>query len=112
MFFTFTALAYSIHVSYPERHDRPEDFPQLLTEGPYSACRHPFYLLLILIQFSIALYFFSLQAAAIAAVFLPMWYALMRIEEKEFASTLRQEVSRIHEACTDGTAAKEESYQA
>ena len=36
-----TALAFYVHSLFPKRHDRPEDFDELLTDGPYRYVRHP-----------------------------------------------------------------------
>ncbi len=83
---TVTA-AVKIHSMFPkERHDRPEDFKELMTSGPYAICRHPFYLSLILNQFSIALTTLSWVGLAVYAAMLPGWYVLIRLEERELIS--------------------------
>ncbi len=81
--FTSASLAAAIHRSYPKRHDEPSDIGQLYTEGPYALCRHPFYLLLILVQFSIPAYTLSLWGAIVCLAMLPLWMLLVRLEEKE-----------------------------
>ena len=83
LFIASTVLAYKVHSMYPERHDKPEDFPELLTNGPYAYCRHPFYLALILNKASIPLYFCSLPGLLVFALTLPAWLHLIRIEERE-----------------------------
>ncbi len=77
------ALAAAIHRSYPEKHDSPRDTGTLFTEGPYSLCRHPFYLFLILVQASIPLIFLSFWGIIVITGFIPLWLLLVRIEEKE-----------------------------
>ncbi len=52
LFIISSIVAYRIHRMYPERHDKPSDFPQLLTTDPYALCRHPFYATLIVNQLS------------------------------------------------------------
>lgn len=81
--FTSTSLALAIHRSYPKKHDKPSDFEKLFTRGPYKACRHPFYLLLIIATFSLPLAMLSLWGLAIAALSTPLWILLMRLEERE-----------------------------
>ncbi len=83
LFYVSVALAVAIHRSYPEKHDSPRDTGALFTEGPYSLCRHPFYLFLILIQASIPLIFLSFWGIITLVAFLPLWFLLVRVEEKE-----------------------------
>jgi protein-S-isoprenylcysteine O-methyltransferase Ste14 len=83
LFFVSIALSTKIHQLLPERHEKPSDFPKLHTEGPYAHCRHPLYLLLILLQFSIPLYYYSMEGTVIALLTLPAWYMLARAEEKD-----------------------------
>ena len=75
--------AIRIHSIYPEKHDKPLDFPELITNGPYSICRHPFYGVLILNQYSIALTLLSLYGLIITTALLPFWLFLIKIEERE-----------------------------
>jgi protein-S-isoprenylcysteine O-methyltransferase Ste14 len=77
----FSAVA--IHRSFPETHEKASDFPALRTAGIYRYCRHPLYLVLILLQFSIALYFYSIEAMVVVLLTMPAWYALARNEEKD-----------------------------
>jgi len=83
LFLASIALAAAIHHWFPERHEKPRDFPRLYTEGPYAYCRHPFYLLLILLQFSIPLYICSMEGVVTAFLTLPAWYMLARAEETD-----------------------------
>ncbi len=71
---------------FPAKHDRPEDFPSLLKEGPYRYCRHPFYSALILNQISIPMIMHSLIGTVFFGAFLPAWYLLIRLEEAELIS--------------------------
>ncbi len=75
--------AVTIHGSYPDRHDSPYDFSDLLTVGPYSLCRHPFYLSLMGVQVGISLYMDSALGLASFVLTLPAWYLLMVREERE-----------------------------
>ncbi len=79
---TFIA-AYRIHRMYPARHDKPSDFPHLLTTGPYAICRHPFYGALIANQLSITLAFASTYGIAVWAACIPLWLAVIKVEEQE-----------------------------
>ena len=82
-FFTSVALASAVHRSFPPKHDEPKDFEMLYTEGPYQLCRHPFYFLLMIIQISIPLIFLSAPGLFLALAFVPAWYALAKVEERE-----------------------------
>ncbi len=77
------SLALAIHRSYPAKHDKPEDIGQLFTEGPYSQCRHPFYLLVMLAQISTPLTLTSLTGLLVAIALIPAWLVLIKIEEEE-----------------------------
>ena len=72
-----------IHGLFPERHDKPSDFPELITWGPYSLCRHPFYFWTIINQLSIPLILGSLPGLVAWLASLPFWVILMKTEEKE-----------------------------
>jgi len=81
--FASVTLASIIHDYYPKKHDKPEDFPSLIQEGPYSLCRHPFYFLLVALQICVAVYFLSYQALISSILVLPLWFGLIRVEEKD-----------------------------
>lgn len=83
MLYTSVALASAIHRSYPAKHDKPEDVKELFVEGPYKLCRHPFYLLTMMAQISIALSLASLMGLLTAITLIPLWLFLIRVEEKE-----------------------------
>ncbi len=72
-----------LHGLFPEKHDKPSDFPELITWGPYSLCRHPFYFWTIINQLSIPLILGSLSGLIAWLATLPFWIIFMRIEEKE-----------------------------
>ena len=80
-----------IHRMYPEKHDRPSDFPRLLQEGPYALCRNPFYGLTMVNQIAIARLFLSLEGVALFIVLIPLWYALIRLEERELVACWGQQ---------------------
>jgi len=83
-----------IHNIYPEKHDELSDFPRVITEGPYSICRHPFYAVLIVNQYSIALIGFSLEGLLMSTAMLPLWILLMQVEEKELLNQWDKEYER------------------
>ncbi len=83
LLYVSVALASAIHRSYPARHDKPKDMESLLTEGPYSLCRHPFYLFMILIQIAIPLTMVSILGILFAVALIPAWIYLIKLEEKE-----------------------------
>ncbi len=72
-----------IHSMFPPRHDRPEDFEELMTSGPYAYCRHPFYLALMVNQFSLPILFLSLTGLIVYLLLLPLWLMLIKLEERE-----------------------------
>ena len=92
-----TALAFYVHSLFPERHDRPEDFDKLLTDGPYRYVRHPFYSALILLGFGIALFFESVPGLIVAVLTLPLWEKLVELEEKELLEHWGDEYRRFME---------------
>ncbi len=81
--FVSTALAASIHSSYPERHDSPGDFSQLLVKGPYELCRHPMYFFTVIAQLSIPITLLSLWGILVAVAITPLWINLIKLEERE-----------------------------
>ena len=86
LFVLSTAMAWRIHSMFPKKHEKPEDFPRLLKDGPYRYCRHPFYLSLILNQVSIPMIVHSAFGAVLFLATLPAWYYLIRLEEAELVS--------------------------
>jgi protein-S-isoprenylcysteine O-methyltransferase Ste14 len=83
LIFLCLAMAATIHQSFPKEHEKASQFPKLYTQGAYAHCRHPLYLSLIILQFLIPLYMWSLEGLSIWLVTLVLWYALARVEEKE-----------------------------
>jgi len=57
MILSSAIMAWRIHSMYPPRHDRPEDFQELLVNRPYKYVKHPFYLMFIIMGYGIALFF-------------------------------------------------------
>ena len=80
------AAAVKIHRSLPKEHERASQFPRLYTQGPYAHCRHPLYLFLIILQFLISIYMWSLEGLLVSFLTLSLWYVLIRAEEKELVS--------------------------
>lgn len=72
-----------IHSLFPEKHEKPEDFPILLTNGPYRLCRHPFYFWTIMNLLSIPLILGSIPGVVSWTAVFPLWIILMKAEEKE-----------------------------
>ncbi len=82
--FTLSLLGmHRVHSLYPKKHDVPSDFPKLLKEGPYSIVRHPLYALTIVNQVSIPTIALSIEGFIAFLVCLPLWYVLIKWEEKE-----------------------------
>jgi protein-S-isoprenylcysteine O-methyltransferase Ste14 len=94
----FTSAA-AIHRSFPKTHEKAGDFSKVRTTGLYAHCRHPLYLTLILLQFSISLYFYSIEGIVVVLLTLPVWYALARQEEKDllkhYGKTYREYMKRV-----------------
>ena len=72
-----------IHGLFPEKHDKPGDFPILLTDGPYRLCRHPFYFWTMMNLLSIPLILGSIPGLILWIAIFPFWVILIKIEEKE-----------------------------
>ncbi len=95
----FFTSATAIHRSFPKKREKAGDFLKLRTTGLYAHCRHPLYLTLILLQFSISLYFYSIEGIVVVLFTLPTWYALARQEEKDllkhYGNTYREYMKRV-----------------
>ncbi len=76
-------FAFYVHSLFPEKHDRPEDFGELLKDGPYRFVRHPFYSAFIFLGFGIALFFTSVPGILASIMMLPLWKRLAEMEERE-----------------------------
>jgi len=83
LFILSTLTAYRIHSLYPPKHDKPSDFPKLLTEGPYRFCRHPFYASLMINQLSIPLISSSAMGLLLFLSIIPFWMIVIKKEERE-----------------------------
>jgi len=75
--------AFYVHRLFPINHERLEDFPNLLEDGPYRYVRHPFYSSLILISFGIPLLCKSIPGLAAAIFLIILWEKLADIEKRE-----------------------------
>ncbi|MDK2463597.1 MAG: isoprenylcysteine carboxylmethyltransferase family protein [Candidatus Korarchaeota archaeon] len=75
-------LGACVHRSLPDRHDRPDDFGGLITEGPYSVVRHPFYLTTILAWLGAAVYSLSTGILLLALTSGLLWSLAAALEER------------------------------
>ncbi len=93
--FILTIIAMvKVHSMYPKKHDLPSDFPKLLREGPYAVVRHPLYALVITNQLSIPAFMLSLWGLITFLACLPLWYVLIRLEERELIDYWGEEYLR------------------
>lgn len=90
-------LSIYLHSLFPKRHNRPQDFGRLLTEGPYRYVRHPFYSAFIFMGFGIALFCVSIPGIVAYALTLPLWEKLAELEEKELLEYWGEEYRRFME---------------
>ena len=90
-------LAIYLHSLFPRRHDRPEDFDRLLTDGPYRYVRHPFYSVFIVMGFGIGLFCVSVLGLLSYVLMLPLWRKLAEIEEQELLEYWGDEYRRFME---------------
>ena len=80
----FSFFAVYVHSLFPRRHRSPEDFPVLLTGGPYGHIRHPFYSCFIFIGYGAALLAISpIERALNTLLTIPLFTFLARKEEGE-----------------------------
>jgi len=80
----FSFFAVYVHSLFPRRHRSPEDFPVLLTGGPYGHIRHPFYSCFIFIGYGAALLAISpIELALNTLLTIPLFTFLARKEEGE-----------------------------
>jgi protein-S-isoprenylcysteine O-methyltransferase Ste14 len=78
-------VAVVIHRGFPKEHSKASDFAQLLTTGPYSHVRHPFYSSLIALDYFASLAFLSLYGIIASTFLLPAWWYLALSEERGLA---------------------------
>ncbi len=76
-------LALYVHHLFPSKHETPEDFDRLLSDGPYRYVRHPFYSAFIFLGFGIALYFASVPGILFNVLLILRWNRLAALEEEE-----------------------------
>ena len=80
----FSFFAVYVHSLFPRRHRSPEDFPVLLTGGPYGHIRHPLYSCFIFIGYGAALLAISpIELALNTLLTIPLFTFLARKEEGE-----------------------------
>jgi protein-S-isoprenylcysteine O-methyltransferase Ste14 len=84
------SLAIVVHRSFPKKHDESSDFTELITTGPYGYVRHPFYSVLIALNYSISLVFLSVYAIIASTLLLPLWWYLAKTEEDDLERVWRQ----------------------
>jgi protein-S-isoprenylcysteine O-methyltransferase Ste14 len=77
------SLAIVVHRTFPKKHDESSDFTELVTTGPYSYVRHPFYSVLIVLNYTISLVFLSIYAIIASTLLLPLWWYLAKTEEDD-----------------------------
>jgi len=78
----FSFFAVYVHSLFPRRHRSPEDFPVLLTGGPYGHIRPPFYSCFIFIGYRAALLAISPIGLALSTLLtIPLFTFLARKEE-------------------------------
>ena len=75
------SLGIVVHRSFPKKHERASDFPELLTTGPYAYVRHPFYSVLIALNYAISIVFVSIYAVIASTLVIPLWWYLAKSEE-------------------------------
>ena len=93
----FSFFAVYVHSLFPRRHRSPEDFPVLLTGGPYGHIRHPFYSCFIFIGYGAALLAISPIGLALdTLLIIPLFTFLARKEEEELLERWGGQVPQIH----------------
>ena len=56
---------------------------ELIVKGPYKYVRHPMYVAIYILMFGIGFLFYSWIPFAITVVFIPIWYLICKVEEKQ-----------------------------
>jgi protein-S-isoprenylcysteine O-methyltransferase Ste14 len=75
------SLGIVVHRSFPKKHEQASDFAELLTTGPYAYVRHPFYSVLIALNYAISMVFVSIYAIIASTLVIPLWWYLAKTEE-------------------------------
>ena len=77
------SIAIVVHSGFPKKHDKASDFTDLATTGFYSYVRHPFYSILIVLNYAISLAFLSFYAITASTLLIPLWWYLAKTEEND-----------------------------
>jgi protein-S-isoprenylcysteine O-methyltransferase Ste14 len=77
------SLAIVVHRSFPKKHNESSDFTELVTTGPFSYVRHPFYSILIALNYAISIVFLSVYAILASTLLFPLWWYLAKTEEDD-----------------------------
>ncbi len=78
---TITGITLWLYISY---YMRKAFFDKtLLTDGPFKYARHPMYTAIYIFLIGLGLVFFSWTWFAIMVLFIPIWYLISKIEEKQ-----------------------------
>jgi protein-S-isoprenylcysteine O-methyltransferase Ste14 len=75
------SLGIAVHRSLPKKHEQASDFPELLTNGPYGYVRHPFYSVLIALNYAISMVFVSIYGIIASTLLISLWWYLAKTEE-------------------------------
>ncbi|HML04035.1 MAG TPA: hypothetical protein VK487_11785 [Candidatus Bathyarchaeia archaeon] len=74
-------LGIVVHRSLPKKHDQASDFTALLTSEVYGHVRHPFYSVLIVLNYAVSMVFVSIYGIIASTFLIPLWWYLARVEE-------------------------------
>jgi len=77
------SLGIAVHRSLPKKHAQASDFPELLNTGPYAYVRHPFYAVLIVLNYAVSMAFVSIYAIIASTLLIPLWWYLAKTEEDD-----------------------------
>ena len=77
------SIAIVLHSCFPKKHEEASDFGNLQTTGFYRYVRHPFYSILIVLNYAVSLAFLSHYAVILSSLLLPAWWYLAKTEEKD-----------------------------
>ena len=84
------AAAVFLHSKFPKKHETASDFPKLFTTGPYAYVRNPFYSAVIALNYAVSLAFLSYYAVITSTLMLPLWWYLVKMEEKDLVQVWGQ----------------------
>lgn len=81
IFLTTSGAFYWMYIAY---YMRKAFFDKnLLTKGPFKNVRHPMYIAIYTMLFGLGVLFFSWAWFAVMTTFMPIWYVVYKIEEKQ-----------------------------